>query len=82
MSDTTIPTSRTQSSTGFMEPLPLGYTDEGEPVVLFVGSATSDAEIIAAIGSDAHWGDGSIYISAVGGAGTFWQKRNDVWTSI
>ncbi len=60
----------------------LGANDVGEPVALFIGVATSDNTIRSEIGADAKYGDGSLYISAVDGAGTLWQKRNDVWTSI
>lgn len=60
----------------------LGANDVGEPVVLFIGVATSDAAIVTEIGADARYGDGSLYISAVNGAGTIWQKRNDTWTSF
>lgn len=77
-----IPTGGPQRSDGRSEPLLLGYDNLGNPVVLFVGAGTSDAEIVTDIGADARWADGSLYISAVDGAGTFWQKRNDVWTSI
>lgn len=60
----------------------LGANDAGEPVVLFIGVATSDVAIVAEVGADANYADGSLYISAVDGAGTLWQKRNDTWTSI
>lgn len=50
--------------------------------VIFTGAGTSDVEIVADVGADTLWADGSIYISVVDGAGTFWQKRSDVWTSI
>ncbi len=60
----------------------LGTNDVGEPVVLFIGVATNDGAIVTEVGADNKIGDGSLYISAVNGAGTLWQKRNDVWTSI
>lgn len=60
----------------------LGANDVGEPVVLFIGVATSNATIETEVGADAKFADGSLYISAVDGAGTLWQKRNDTWTSI
>ena len=52
------------------------------PTVIFAGVATDDAGIVSQVGADTLWADGSLYISAVDGAGTLWQKRNDVWTSI
>jgi hypothetical protein len=60
----------------------LGANDVGEPVCLFIGVATSNSGIVTEIGADARYADGSLYISAVDGAGTLWQKRNDTWTSI
>ncbi|MCR4330929.1 MAG: hypothetical protein NUV49_03570 [Patescibacteria group bacterium] len=42
----------------------------------------SDGAITTEIGADTLYADGSIYLSCVDGAGTFWQKRNDTWTSI
>lgn len=60
----------------------LGTNDVGEPVLLLIGVATSDAAIVTEVGADNIIGDGSLYISAVSAAGTLWQKRNDVWTSI
>ena len=82
MTNASIPSGTVQRSDGRSEPLRLGYDDKGNTVVMFVGDATNDAGIVSDIGADALWADGSIYISAVDGAGTFWQKRNDVWTSI
>lgn len=67
---------------GVNEPLLLGRGSTGEPVVLFTGSATSDATIVAEVGADANWADGSLYISIANAAGALFQKRNDVWTSI
>lgn len=77
-----IPTGGPQRSDGRVEPMILGYDDLGKPVVQFVGTATDDAGIVADIGLDTHWADGSLYISAVDGAGTIWQKRNGTWTSF
>ena len=77
-----IPTGGTQRSDGRSEPLLLGYGDTGLPVVLFTGTATDDAGIVSDVGADALWADGSLYISAVNAAGTLWQKRNGLWTSI
>ena len=54
----------------------------GLPCVIASGVATDDAGIVAEVGADAAIADGSIYLSVVDGAGTFWQKRNDTWTSI
>lgn len=60
----------------------LGRDDTGLPVMLFIGRATSDGTIVTEVGADTNYADGSLYISAVDGAGTLWQKRNDTWTSI
>ena len=82
MKNSGIPSGGPQRSDGRVEPTPLGYDDLGNPVVMFVGTGTTDGEIVTDIGSDDLWADGSLYISAVDGAGTFWQKRNDVWTEV
>ena len=58
----------------------VGYAANGEPVVLAVGDATSDAEIVAELGADANYADGSLYLST--GTGLLFQKRSDVWTSV
>ena len=58
----------------------VGYAANGEPVVLAVENATSDAEIIAELGADANYADGSLYLSTA--TGLLFQKRSDVWTSI
>ncbi len=71
-----------QRSDGRSVPVPIGYDDLGNPVMLFVGAATDDAGVVSDVGVDTRWADGSLYISAVDGAGTLWQKRNDTWTSI
>lgn len=52
------------------------------PCVIFTGTAASDGNIVADVGADTLWADGSLYISVVDGAGTLWQKRADTWTSI
>jgi hypothetical protein len=65
-----------QRSDGRVMPQLLGQNDKGEPVVLLVGSATSDATILTEIGADANYGDGSLYSS------NLYQKRNDVWTAV
>lgn len=70
-----------QRSDGRVEPTLIGQNDKGEPVVLLVGSATSDSAIVSEIGADANYGDGSLYISAVDGGSNLYQKRNDVWTA-
>jgi hypothetical protein len=54
----------------------------GRPAIIASGAAANDAAIVAQVGADALWADGSLYISVLDGAGTLWQKRNDVWTSI
>lgn len=61
----------------------LGTKDaNGLPAIIASGAATSDATIVTQVGADTLWADGSLYISVLDGAGTLWQKRNDVWTSI
>lgn len=60
----------------------MGFDATGRSVILAFGVATSDATILAQVGADNTIADGSIYLSIVAGAGTFWQKRNDVWVSI
>ena len=82
MTNASIPSGGPQRTDGRSEPLRVGFDDKGNPVVIFTGAATSDGDIVTDVGSDARWADGSLYISAVDGAGTLWQKRNDVWTSI
>ena len=52
------------------------------PCIIATGTATNDAGIVADVGADSLYADGSLYISVVDSAGTLWQKRNDVWTSI
>lgn len=69
-------------SDGRSEPTLLGTNSVGEPVYLFVGTATNDAGVVADVGADANIGDGSLYISAVNASGGLFQKRNDVWTSL
>jgi hypothetical protein len=61
----------------------LGTKDaNGLPAIIASGDAVNDAAIVAQVGADTLWADGSLYISVLDGAGTLWQKRNDVWTSI
>jgi len=61
-------------------PSTIGYAANGEPVVLAIGNATDDAGIVAEIGPDAKFADGSLYLST--GTGLLFQKRSDLWTSI
>jgi len=72
----------TQRSDGRIMPIPIGYNDVGEPVVILVGKATSDSTIVTEVGADANYGDGSLYIGGISGGSTLWQKRNDIWVSI
>jgi len=53
----------------------------GDKTVIASGAATNDGEIVTAVGADADIADGSLYISAVNGAGSLWIKKNDVWTA-
>lgn len=82
MNGQTMPAGLVERSDGRRPALPIGYNDKGEPVFLLVGAATSDGAIVTEIGSDVLYADGSLYISAIDGAGTLWQKRNDIWISI
>ena len=59
--------------------LVLGTDENGLPCILTAGAATSDATIVAAIGADTLWADGSIYVSVVDAAGVLFLKTNDVW---
>lgn len=58
----------------------VGYAANGEPVVLAVGNATSDGEIVTELGADPNYADGSLYLSTATGA--LFQKRSDTWTSV
>lgn len=60
----------------------LGYDANKLPAILASGTATSDATIVTDIGADTLWADGSLYVGILDGAGTLWQKRNDVWTAV
>lgn len=63
--------------------LVLGKDANGLPCILACGAGhTNDAGIVAAIGADALWADGSLYISCVDGGGKLWQKQNDVWIDL
>jgi hypothetical protein len=59
--------------------LVLGTDENGLPCILTAGAATDDAGIVAAIGVDTLWADGSIYVSVVDAAGKLFLKTNDVW---
>ena len=54
----------------------------GDKTVICAGTATNDGEIVTAVGADADIADGSLYMSAVDGAGKLYIKMNDVWTDI
>jgi len=60
----------------------IGEDANGLPCIIATGQAANDGAIVAAIGADALWADGSLYISCVDGAGTIWQKRADTWTEL
>ena len=59
--------------------LVIGSDANGLPAILMAGAAANDAGIVAAIGADTLWADGSIYVSVVDGAGKLFLKTNDVW---
>ncbi len=69
-----------ERSDGRSEPISLGV-GVGVPVVLLVGSATDDAGIVAEMGIDTLYADGSLFLSVAGG-GLLFQKRSGTWTSI
>jgi hypothetical protein len=54
----------------------------GLPVGLYFGPATDDVGIVAQVGADNTIADGSLYVSAVVGAGKLFQKQNDVWVDL
>ena len=58
----------------------LGVDENGLPVAMFCGQATTDGEIVTAVGADTLWADGYIYVSAVDGAGKLFLKVADTWT--
>jgi hypothetical protein len=60
----------------------LGTDTNGLPVAMFCGTAANDADIVTAVGLDTLWADGSLYVSAVDGAGKLFQKQNDVWIDL
>jgi hypothetical protein len=57
----------------------IGEDANGLPAILTSGAATDDAGVVADIGADTLWADGSIYVSVVDGAGKLFLKTNDVW---
>lgn len=60
----------------------LRETINGEKTIIVSGSATDDAGIVTDVGADANIADGSLYLSIVDGAGSTFQKVNDVWTAL
>ena len=60
----------------------LRNTVSGDKTVICTGTATDDAGIVTAVGADADIADGSLYLSAVDGAGVLFMKKNDVWTAF
>jgi hypothetical protein len=60
----------------------LGTDANGLPCGMFCGISASDAEIVAEIGADTLWADGSLYVECKDGAGKLWQKQNDVWIDL
>ncbi len=53
----------------------------GEKTIIASGTASDDAAIVTAVGSDASIADGSIYIE-VGATPTLWMKISDTWTAL
>jgi hypothetical protein len=61
----------------------LGSKDaNGLPCIIASGAAANDGAIVAQVGADTLWADGSLYISVVDGGGGLWQKIADLWTLI
>jgi hypothetical protein len=60
----------------------LGTDTNGLPVAMFCGLQATDANITTEVGADTLWADGSLYVSAVDGAGKLFQKQNDVWVDL
>lgn len=60
----------------------VGTDANGLPAVIFAGISASDVEIVAEVGADTLWADGSLYIEVKDGAGKLWQKQNDVWVDL
>ena len=54
----------------------------GLPCILASGTAGNDGAIVADIGADTLWADGSLYIEVADGGGNLWQKQNDVWVDL
>ena len=59
-----------------------GQDEDNRPLAYFSGVATDDAGIVAQVGADSLWADGSEYVSYLKGGGLKFQKRNDVWTAM
>ena len=59
--------------------LVIGTDATGRECIITAGAATDDASIVTAIGADANWADGSIYIGLTATGGKLWLKTNDVW---
>ena len=49
-----------QRSDRRIDPIVMGVNAVGEPVVLLVGTATSDGTIVTEIGADSQFADGSL----------------------
>ena len=60
----------------------VGTDENGLPAIIVAGVSASDVEIVAEIGADTLWADGSLYIEVKDGAGKLWQKQNDVWVDL
>ena len=65
--------------------LRVGTDAAGAPAVVFSGFATSDATIVAEVGVDALWADGSLYLAVTAADHTtmaVWRKTNNTWTLL
>jgi len=54
----------------------------GDKTIIASGTATSDADIVTAVGADANIADGSIYLSSTDGGGALFVKIDDLWTAV
>ena len=57
-------------------------TVTADKTVICAGTAANDGDIVTAVGADADIADGSLYMSAVDGAGKLFIKVNDTWTEM
>jgi hypothetical protein len=71
-----------KSSPQWSKGFPLGQDANGLPAMIFVGAAANDAAIVAEVGADTLWADGSMYVQVLDGTGKLFIKIADLWTSV